>query len=47
MTTTFNINGQSIETKKFKTLKAATNFINKVEGRVLVFFRSHEYFVTI
>ena len=43
----FKINGEIIETKMIKTLKAAENFISKKENREMVFFRSHEYFVTI
>jgi hypothetical protein len=42
-----NIRGQQIEVKKFATRKAAENFINKKEGRNLIYFRTHEYFVNI
>lgn len=41
------INGITIETKMFKTLKAAQNFISKKEKREIVYFRAHEYFVSI
>ena len=44
---TMNIKGQTIETKQFKTLKAANNFIKKGENREVVYFRAHEYFVNI
>jgi len=47
MKKTLNINGQLIETKRFKTLKAAENFMSKVIGRTIVFFRSSEYYVSI
>lgn len=41
------IEGQEIKVKRFVTKKAAENFINKKEGRHLIFFRAHEYFVNI
>ena len=41
------INGQVIEAKVFKTMKAATNFINKKEGREIVYLRSREIYVNI
>lgn len=47
MKATLNINGQLIEAKRFSTLKAATNFMNKVEGRLIVFSKAHQYFVSI
>ena len=43
----FKINGEIIETKMFKTLKAAENFISKKENRQMLYFRSYEYYVTI
>ena len=46
-TVTMNIKGQTIETKKFKTFKAANNFIKKANNRELVYFRAHEYYVNI
>ena len=46
-TVTMNIKGQTIETKKFKTLKAANNFIKKANNREVVYFRAHEYYVNI
>lgn len=45
--TIVNINGKAIKTKKFTTLKAANNFMNKLEGRTIVFFKSHQYYVSI
>ena len=47
MKTILKINGIEIETKMFKTLKAARNFISKKEKREIVYFRSYEYYVTI
>jgi hypothetical protein len=47
MTTALKINGETIKTKLFKTRQAAENFINKKEGRKLVYFKAHEYFVSI
>ncbi len=46
-TVTMNIKGNKIETKKFKTLKAANNFIKKANNREVVYFRAHEYYVNI
>ena len=46
-TITLKIKGETIETKLFKTRQAAENFINKKEGRKLVFFKAHKYFVNI
>ena len=47
MTKTIKINGQLIETKVFKTSKAANNFISKKEGREVVFLRAREIYVSI
>jgi hypothetical protein len=47
MKKTLNINGELIETRKFKTLNAANNFIKKGENREVIFFRAHEYYVNI
>jgi len=43
----FYFESLGIETKMFRTLQAAQNFINKSEGRTIVFFRAHEYYVSI
>lgn len=47
MKKTIKINGQTIETRVFKTSKAANNFIAKKEGREVVFLRSREIYVNI
>lgn len=47
MKKTIKINGQLIETKIFKTSKAANNFIAKKEGREIVFLRAREFYVNI
>jgi len=42
-----NIAGVIIEAKEFTTSKAATNFMNKKEGRNLIFSKAHCYIVSI
>ena len=46
MKKTLKIDGQLIEAKMFRTLIAATNYINK-NGGEMVYFRAHEYYVSI
>ena len=41
------IKGEMIETRMFRTLKAAQNFINKLEGRQMIYFCASEYHVNI
>jgi len=42
-----NNNGTLISVKKFSTLKSANKYINKNKDRKIIYFRSHEYFVTL
>lgn len=44
---TLSINGQLIETRVFKTRQAAQNFMDKDQGRELVFFKASQYYVSI
>ena len=41
------IEGVKVKVKMFKTLKAANNFINRAKGRRIIYFKAHEYYVTI
>lgn len=41
------IEGKKIEVKLFKTRQAAENFINKKNGREIIFYRAYEYYVNI
>ena len=47
MKKTLQINGQIIEAKVFKTMNAATNFINKKEGREIVFLKARQIWVNV
>ncbi len=47
MKTKIEINGNVHDAMKFKTLKAANNFIAKSEGRIMLFYRAHEYYTSI
>lgn len=44
---TLKINGQLIEAKKFKPLKAANTFKGKSQNREILFSKSGQYFVNI
>lgn len=41
------IDGKKINVRKFATKTAAENFKKSRIGRTLVYFRAHEYFVSI
>jgi hypothetical protein len=47
MKKTMIIKSVAIEVKLFKTRKAAENFIKKADNRKMVYFRAHEYYVSI
>ena len=42
-----NINGEIINARMFKTLQAAQRFISKNASSKIVFYRAHEYYVSI
>ena len=46
MKKTLIIDGKKIETKMYKTLDAAQNYIKKHSNTEMVYYRAHEYFVT-
>lgn len=41
------IKGEEHTVKMFRTLRAAQNFINKKEGRSILYFESYEYYVEV
>ena len=47
MKSILNINGQMIEVKIFKTLKAAQNYISKNKNSEILISMSHKYVVNI
>ena len=47
MKVTLKINDQLIPAKKFATRTAAYNYIAKKEGRKMLHYQSHAYFVSI
>jgi hypothetical protein len=47
MKKTLQVSGKLIETRLFKTRQAAQNFMDKSEGREMVFMKASQYYVSI
>jgi len=41
------IDGKEIETKLFRTLKAAQNYMAKHKHSEMIYYRAHEYYVSV